>query len=262
MSWFSERREAFMDGLKEKRYLLGAVISAVVGAADWIVVWLRGHGMAAGAFEIPSIYVGLFVAALLVVWWLLEYAVQLRRELSPKLEIDFGGIVITPTKEKKQTLKMEPDGTGAIIQETIDEYQTVLVRGMVRPLGKTVVTDCAAFLTAVRYKEPESTTYKDRALTDDLQLSWEGAGIDFVRIPSGVRRYFNILAVNERLNRLDPARSWPLTMRGLFTGLGKYQLDLVVTGGDASEKMSIEIEWTGDMSNINGLRIATYEPLR
>lgn len=252
MSWASDRMGAFKDGLQEKRYVLGSLTAVVVGAADWILAWLRGHGMTGEAFGIPSWIVGVVFAVALVAWWLLEYCVRLRQIMAPKLSIEFGGVVTTPLK--RTTVSMMQNGSKVVER---GEFKGVVIRGVVRPHGQTVVANCAAYLTAVRYQDPGTKQFSNKPYTEDLQLPWSHMGAGFIAIPSGVRRSFDIADANEERVRLDPCGEWPLTLRGLFKETGAYQLDVLVTGAGASERATFEITWTGDIFDIKGLQLAT-----
>ena len=78
MGWAKERWTAFSEGVGARRFAIGAIFAAVVAAADHIKSALRHPGM---IFNFPSWTLGVFVLAIIVSWWLLEYAVKLRRQL-------------------------------------------------------------------------------------------------------------------------------------------------------------------------------------
>jgi hypothetical protein len=78
MGWVSERWAVFSEAAGPRRYLIGGIITLAVTAADFFKPILGDHGMA-GLIGIPSWVAGIFVALLIIAFWLLEYAVRLRR---------------------------------------------------------------------------------------------------------------------------------------------------------------------------------------
>jgi hypothetical protein len=85
MGWAKERFSAFSEGVGARRFTLGAIFSAVVGAADHIRAALQGQGM---IFGFPSWIIGLLVLSIFIAWWLLEYTVKLRRQLRGAIDLE------------------------------------------------------------------------------------------------------------------------------------------------------------------------------
>jgi hypothetical protein len=85
MGWAKERWTAFSEGVGARRFAVGAIFAAVVAAADHIKSALRHPGM---IFNFPSWTLGVFVLAIIVSWWLLEYAVKLRRQLKGAADLE------------------------------------------------------------------------------------------------------------------------------------------------------------------------------
>jgi len=85
MGWAKERFSAFSEGVGARRFTLGAIFSGVVGAADHIRAAFQWQGM---VFGIPSWIFGLLVLSIFIAWWLLEYTVKLRRQLSGAVNLE------------------------------------------------------------------------------------------------------------------------------------------------------------------------------
>jgi len=200
---------------------------------------------------IPTWAIGVIVGFGLLLWWMVEYAVRLRRSLTPKLSIGLGGIVTTPVKEKTKSLDLK---TGLVTTKT-DEYQAVYLRGVVVAESEKAVSHCMAYLTGVRKKDKTTLQYTATQYLDDIQLPWSYIGREAITIPKGVRRYFDILDVHERRMRPDPCGVWPLTLRKLFDDHTSYRLDLLVAGDGISKSLTIEFTWAGDLKTITGIQL-------
>jgi hypothetical protein len=87
MGWVKDRLSAFADGVGAKRFVLGAVFGFIVGAVDHIRAWIQGAGVTQSV-GVPSWIFGLLVIVVLIAWWLLEYAVRLRRQLRGALDLE------------------------------------------------------------------------------------------------------------------------------------------------------------------------------
>src|SRR5260221_167718 len=86
MGWVRDRFLAFNDGVGPKRFTIGAIFSAAVGVAAYIQAALPGSGISPG-FPFSLIF-GLLVLAGCIAWWLLDYAVKLRRQLKGAVDLE------------------------------------------------------------------------------------------------------------------------------------------------------------------------------
>ena len=102
MGWFKERLAAIGEAAGVRKYVIGVIIAAILGAIDWIEAWARElfanwlalktqAGDLEMVFGFPSWIVGLTVLFALLWWWMLEYTVRLRRRLNPGISITFEG---------------------------------------------------------------------------------------------------------------------------------------------------------------------------
>ena len=254
MAWLRDRADTIQEGIGVRRFVIGSIVLLVLGVYEWLSIKLAERGMTA-LTGIPTWAIGVTVGLALLFWWMLEYAVRLRGSLSPKLRVEFrpdsGGIIQTPIKQTKRTIDRN---TNNVTEETT-EYQAVYVRGLVTATADKAVSDCMAYLTGVRKKDPNTGQYAATQYLDDLQLPWSHIGREAITIPKGIRRYFDIVNVHEPTMRLDPSGPWPLTLRKLFDEHTSYQLDLLVSGDGISQKMTMELTWAGDLKTVAGLQV-------
>ena len=233
MGWVRDRVSALDAAWGPKRYMLAPLFGAVVGFVDWVVTRLSDAGMGA-LIGVPSWAIGVLATLLLASWWLLEYIVRLRRKIAPQLKIGFsetaGCLVSTPIK------KIDALGN------KVDEWKSIYIRGMVEVESGVEVRNCSAYLVEVT-KKTNTGVYVGTQYIDDLQLAWSNAGIREINIPTGIRRFFDIVNIDEREGKPRVAREWPLTLRGLFDDPTAYRLKLVVSGEGISKTMFIEFEW-------------------
>ena len=81
MGWLEDRTTSVNNALGPKRYMLVPLIGAIVVFVDWAAARLAEAGVSK-LTGVPSWAIGLFVALFMVAWWLLEYSVKLRRQIS------------------------------------------------------------------------------------------------------------------------------------------------------------------------------------
>jgi len=241
-----DRWEVFGEAAGPRKYVIGTVIAAIIFAIDWIedqaqslvARWLSldveagGPEMILGA---PSWIVGLTVLFALFWWWMLEYAVRLRRQLAPKLSLSFdenGGRTITPEKQKNET--------GA----TVDEWQTLYLRVCATALSTKTVENCSAYLVSIE-KQDNAGVFHKTHFTDPMQLPWSHIGIHEINIPARVPHYIDVLRVSDRRQRLDFAAPWPLTLRGFFKDHTTYKLVVRVSGAGITKSKTLSVSWNG-----------------
>lgn len=80
MGWIRDRWAVLQISLGFRRFLLVPIFGAVVTGVDWLVGRLAMADMGS-LIGVPSWAVGLYAATLLVLWWVLEYAVKLRKQI-------------------------------------------------------------------------------------------------------------------------------------------------------------------------------------
>lgn len=250
MAWFKERWHILREAAGVRKYVAGAILSAIVGFIDqiestakWILLeWLGISPPAEKAgmiFGFPSWIVGITVFLGLLFWWTLEYAVKLRRELTPKFSLTFdadrGCLVTTPVKYRN------PDGTFR------DESEMVSIRGLVTVTSKKGVENCRAYVSSVKKKDRETGVFVDTPYIDDLSMPWAISNKEEISIPYGIKKYFGILTTDKNKNDLE----WPASVvhslrhRDLFKDHTIYRLNLVVAGDGVTEELAIDVDWRG-----------------
>lgn len=64
-----------------RRYTIGALFIGVIGFIDWFYDKLEAADIMTQLIGIPSWIVAIWFLAFLIIWWLLEYVVRLRRQI-------------------------------------------------------------------------------------------------------------------------------------------------------------------------------------
>jgi len=229
MGWLNERKACFDEAAGMRKCLLNGAVSSMLA---WLH-WIANHLHAASAnqtgnrmiWNIPSWTVGLICFLLIAFYWMLEYAVMLRRRLTPKLVVTFseqGGIVETPEKSEK------------------DEWRAVYIRGKVVAKSHVEIMDCRAYLVNVQ-KRTRSGNFVDTQFVDPLELIWSVTGLNTANIPAEMGMYFNIVKIDERDKKLCLPTAWPLTLRTLFDDSRDFILETLVVAEGITAKMVIEI---------------------
>ena len=80
MGWIRDRWAVLQAALGLRRFLLAPIIGTVVGSVDWVARKFAEADMG-HLIGVPSWAVGIFAATFLVFWWVLEYAVKLRKQI-------------------------------------------------------------------------------------------------------------------------------------------------------------------------------------
>src|SRR5207247_688980 len=195
-----------------RRFIIGSLSLAVLTFVVWITGMLEKRGINI-LTDIQPWIIAAFVILLVIAYWILEYATKLRRQLTPKLSATFnpqgGSIVMTPVKQQK-------DG------RVTDEWNAVYIRGLVTAESEIAVANCTPFLVSVR-KKASTGVFMDTQYVDDLQLPWSMIGHEPITIPKGIRRYFDIIQIDEKSMQPSICTAWPLTLRKLFDDKTSYQ---------------------------------------
>ena len=79
MGWISDRLAVVKAAWQERRYVLPSLIVAVAGVSGLLIALLQAQGLDLSGL-LPYL-VGLFIASLLGGFWIIEYAVKLRKQI-------------------------------------------------------------------------------------------------------------------------------------------------------------------------------------
>ncbi len=212
--------------------MLIPLFGAVVGIVDRVISRLEDFGLG-DLIGIPSWAIGVFAALSLSAWWLLEYIVKLRKQLTPKLEVSFdlklGGLTET-------TLTNTETG------EFVDSVK--YVRLAVNSASRKSVQECGANLVKIerRLDLARTQTLGDQ---DALPLEWSMTGGYETKIHYLTKRY---VAVASTLKKTGQTKILTIIPNRLAPGLekaGTFLLTIVVTGDGISKECVIEIETDG-----------------
>ena len=80
MDWIRDRWAVLRTALGLRRFLLAPIIGTVVGSVDWVARKFAEADMG-HLIGVPSWAVGIYAATFLILWWILEYAVKLRKQI-------------------------------------------------------------------------------------------------------------------------------------------------------------------------------------
>ncbi len=232
MGWFSEHGSALNAALGAKRYMLVPITGAIVGSFGWVISRLAEASLES-LIGVPSWAVGIFAGLLLATYWIFEYAVQLKRHLTPKLEASFnpgsGGVSVTTLTERAPGTFAEP---------------VKYVRLAVKTTSRKSVRECVAKLVRIEHRlESERTeTLWDQ---DALPLTWSVTGGYETTVDDLTKRYVDVGRVLKNLGRFEILTVIPNRLAPGLKKTGTFLLTVVVTGDGVSSDAIIEIETDG-----------------
>jgi hypothetical protein len=213
-----------------RRFIVGSVATAAIAALQWV----SGVPGMSWVSNIPNYAVAIAVAALLLFWWLLSYATQLRKQREPKIKVfldeKHGGVKLYPSIPPSKWIQVT-------VHSTTDA-----------PL-----IDCEARLVNVERRNDDGSV--ENLLDQPIWCRWddmEGAEKRRTTIPSGISHgamLFNAFQGQNSLNPdVDPPKS---KLVNEIQKPGKYTLNLKVTAKDAQMcPASFILEWGGSFDKI------------
>ena len=237
-----ERKDAIIEAREPFSLILAGALALSTPVFDLIRTAIEQDGKP--VLGLPLWAWGPFLAAFLLAWWFLEYAVKLRRRLTPAIDLHFfpdGGGKIRVREEITNPL------TGALIAS----YQTVQIRIQCKPLGDKAPRNCAAFLTAVE-KIKSDGGKETAALPDGVQLPWSGTrpGVEEIDLPIGVPRHCAIFKATEKDKKIELFGLVPFTMDGFFDDLADYIFTVAVTAEGLTKEKKVKVSWNGHWDGI------------
>jgi hypothetical protein len=245
MDWLKARGTALNAAFGVRRYMLLPVIGAIIGFVDWVATKLEEAGMG-HLIGLPSWAVGLFAAVLLGAYWLLEYAVRLRRQITPAFDLSFEpdghGLVRTPAKNR--------DDGGS----PVEEFEEIYVRVGVQATAKRAVSNCVPYLVEIRKKS--GGNFIPTTFSDSMELPWSLRESGPLHLVPGVKNFVNVLKTVSTTNQLTFVTLWPLTLRNIFDDKTVYRLKILVAGEGVEKTIEIDVNWTGEWDRFSASLVA------
>lgn len=248
-AWFSERWAAFSAATNVRRYIIGIIVATIVGAIDWIeewtrdliVKWLSLQPRVEGVETVlgfPSWIVGFAVLFALLFWWMLDYAVSLRRLLRPRIE---------PLFEPENGGISETILTNAETGEYVDDCK--YVRLAVNTSSERSVNECVANIVKI---ERRTISGRTEVIWDQdaLPLQWSMIHTYETKIHYLTKRFVDIAYIQKKVGQLQWLTIIPNRLKPRIEKEGVFLLTVVVTGDGISKKTRIEIETDGTFDGL------------
>jgi hypothetical protein len=246
MKWIRDRWSLLLDAYSQHKWAFRIVfvICAVAGTSGylmevisrWIAFPQAGSIMILG---LPAPLWGIVILCVFVSVVMLEYAVGLKRAVTPTIAVSFNpqgeGIIRTPTQVSMR------DGKGNLIEVKDDE--AVYVSVTVNALSKTTVKNCVGFITKIEKKVEGS--FEDVPVYGFIQLNDDPRSV-YPRVPT----VLNFLKSGKADNTLDFAVPWPLRLGNAFKDHTTYRFTIEVNGDGVTETIRVEVDWTGQWDAI------------
>ena len=247
--WLKDVWGVVQDALGHRRYFLAPIIGTVIAAVDWLKPHLVEFKSMADLVGIPSLWVGVIVAIIIVMIQILNYAVELRRKIIPRIEIDFspdaGSIMNTPVMI-----------AGESSVQSVGE--AIYIRGLVSTSFDIAIKDCSVYLTEVSSKSSIELPFSPTKFLDGLPLFWSSSGNQYsTRVIKGVRQYFDILIVNRVTGFPTLCGMTPYRLGDMFRQPGIYKLKVIVNADGASASATFQIKWGPNWNDISGEKLSS-----
>lgn len=244
MLWITERIKTVTQAFGPSWVRMVALAAAFLGgtfslARDWLA--------SKSIVFLPTLPTWSFWAggtAILMFWWLLEYATTLRKSLTPRLKLSFSPstcIVRTDAQSEKSAFS----GSLTFIKATY-------VRVAVENFSSTNANGVAAFLkSAVRHADQ-----KEAILHDALPLTWVHSTMTEATLLPGLIKHVDVLRqkalTGGGFEVCTPSE--PFSLIGFFDDPGTYSFVVLVNLNGVNEEIRFEIErpvnWDGTTGKI------------
>ena len=244
--WIKEATAVVLEALGHYRFLLPSTIGAAIGATDWLKPHLTRFSAMEEVIGIPSWVVGVLVFFLISAFQVLNYAIKLRRKITPNIQISF-----------------DPEGSIVETEQEIRSSQgpsrmcnARYVRGLVTTQAEVAVMDCSVYLTEVSQRT-SSGAFERTKFLDGAPLLWATSESQYnVKIAKGIRRYFDILHVNDDTNSLQLAmNATPFRLVDLFKMPGTFRLKVIAVADGAQAEAIFEFTKGDNWNDISGRQV-------
>lgn len=240
-NWISERLKTIADAIGVKRFAIdGAVGTAIAASHHFASRW--PHWPLAST---PDWFIWFTIVFILLFWWMLNYAVDLRKQKQPKIGIRFD------SKDNQY------------INETFNTNDPLnhLLYVVLKPTALTSepIQDCKGYLKAV-YKLDQNGEWDRTNYSDRQQLEWGAIGYESQTLSHNDTISLNVFRVSNHDGEIRPTIKMPLNRHGgVFSDRnGVYRFDIIVMGANATPaEIALEVRYGSD--GWNDVQVKTLE---
>jgi hypothetical protein len=233
-----QRLQAINDALGFRRYLFAPLIGAVIGFVDWVVAKLEGLGVS-GLLGIPSWVIGVFVGAAIVIFWLVEYIVKLRRRLVPVLRVEYNNA----EEDCLKTIQYGEGGNARLGKS---------IRLRVKCDSDDNVEEAQGYLTRIEYRS-HGGQFSSEAFHEPARLNWALEDhFGSVTVFPGVPRYLGVCRTDEALSGFySRTHHRSYVTPPIFERIGEYRLTVKIVAARCQPKsLTALITWNGKWNEI------------
>lgn len=246
-TWIIDRYEVLREALTLQRVfaisLMFAAATAVATLSSQIAQWISGEG--AMLLGVPSWAWGLLASLALTGWFLLEYALRLKREVTPRVRASFDA------EKAGITLAIErPVNPGALSPHG---FRATYIRFRVETLSKKAVRDCTAHIIGI-WKRPSDGPQTEIDLPHVVQLERQFDVLPYAH------RMIDFLRCAETDNKLVPTVPWPFHLEHAFRDPATYRFKFAIQAEGVSEILTVDVYWAGAWNTIKAEQVAETPP--
>jgi hypothetical protein len=227
----------FQEGVGYKRF----AISGVVAIAITVFFFIAQRFGIASLLAIPHWAVGSVAALALLLFWVLQYANQLRQELKPNIELSFdparGCVVVTPV------LLGLADGNQR-------ESEATSVRVLVQAATKVAPKNATAFLTKFEKQSVGGGAWEPRQHHELVQLTWTSNTFE-TDLSDAFPKSVNVIHIGAHNNQITVwGAAMPLSLRDFFNTITTYRFTVSVIADGRTSTTRLEVDWRGQWDTI------------
>lgn len=244
--WLQNRFVVVRDALTLKRVMaisaIFALASIAAASSERVGRWLT-DGAGSDLFGAPPWAWGVIASLAILVWFLIEYGVGLREDVTPKVAATFNAreAGITWALERQIDQKSgRPVGL---------EFKATYLRFRVSTTAKKAIRDCTAHLIALSKKAKPTDQFEAVDLPHVMSLT-----APFDVLPYAPRM-IDFLRCDETNSVLHPTIPWPFHLENVFNDLGTYRFVFAVEGHDVSTKLTVDVQWAGKWDRITAEQV-------
>jgi hypothetical protein len=253
MDSIKERWQTLMEALTVRRVLHISFVFAAVTAAVRSVPIIAKEADLSSLLGAPFAWAcGIIVGLFLLVYFLNEHAVQLRRSLLPRIELscEKRGCV---AQTKVQRYIPMPSATGQTLAVTpAGEVLASSVRIWVQAISKVAPRNVSAFLTKFERRNAVGAWIPSQY--DELvRLPWVGETLT-VNLSNLFPQYVSVLHIEGDTNKIDFWKTgMPFSLVEFFNQeVATYRLTVaVITEDGLTQEIAFELDWRGKWDTLS-----------